>query len=266
MVDSQRFRFATGSFQMVRSELLTEARKCEALGYDTFVLPDHLFETLGTIPMLMMVADNFPTLRVGTYVLCNDFHHPVVMAKDAATLDVLSAGRFDLGLGAGYVPLEYNMAGIPFERGSVRFERLAETVQIVKMAFAGETFTFDGDHYHVRDYTPYPVPTQRPGPPLLLGGGGRRLLTLAATEANIVSVLPAAAPGGGLRASQLGLKSLKEKVALVREAAGDRWADLEINILIFDAVVTPDRRAAAEISWAVTSGWPVRSRRRRNCR
>jgi len=231
---------------MVRSELLSAARKCDDLGYGTFVMPDHMFDTFGIIPTLMTVADNCPGLRVGTYVLCNDFHHPVVMAKEAATLDVLSEGRLELGLGAGYIPAEYNMAGIPFERGSVRLQRLTETVHIVKMAFAGETFSFDGDHYQVRDYTPYPVPTQQPRPPLLLGGGGPGLLTLAAAEADIVSVLPAAASGGGLRGSQLGLKSLKEKVTLVREAAGDRWADLEINILIFDAVVTRDRRAAAE--------------------
>jgi len=150
-----------------------------------------------------------------------------------------------LGLGAGYVPLEYQMAGIRFEAGGVRFERLAETVQIAKLAFGGETFSFSGNHYQVRDYTPCARPVQQPRPPLVLGGGGRRLLTFAAEHADIVSILPAAAPGGGLRASQLPLKSLKDKAALVAETAVARPTGPEINILIYDGVITTDRRAAA---------------------
>jgi probable F420-dependent oxidoreductase len=192
----------------------------------------------------MMAAEN-TGMRVGTYVLCNDYRHPVLMAHEAATLDVFSDGRFELGLGAGYVPAEYQMAGIPFDPGGTRFERLAETVQIAKLAFGGETFSFSGRHYQVHDYEPEPRPVQRPGPPLLLEGGGRRLLTLAAERADIVSILPAAAPGGGLRATHLPLKSLKEKAALVVEAAGTRAGDLEINILLWAVVISSDPRAAA---------------------
>jgi alkanesulfonate monooxygenase SsuD/methylene tetrahydromethanopterin reductase-like flavin-dependent oxidoreductase (luciferase family) len=134
MVEFRRFRFGTFSFQTTRAEVLAEAGKAEVLGYDTFQMSDHMFEMLGTIAALMMIADNFPRLRAGTGVLCNDFHHPVDMAKDAATLDVVSGGRLELGFGAGYYPLEFEMAGITFDRGLVRFERLAETVQIVKRA------------------------------------------------------------------------------------------------------------------------------------
>jgi probable F420-dependent oxidoreductase len=185
-------------------------------------------------------------MRVGSYVLCNDFRHPLVMAKEAATVDVVTEGRFELGLGAGWVPAEYRMAGIPFESGAVRFERLAETVQITKLAFMGEQFSFDGTHYQVHDYTPYPPPVQPAGPPVVLGGGGPRLLTFASTHADIVSLLPAAAAEGGLLASHLSLDSLREKSARVRKAAaGTRSADPEINILIFDVVITGDRRAAA---------------------
>jgi probable F420-dependent oxidoreductase len=245
MPDLRRFRFATTSFQCTRSEVLAQARKAQSLGYDTFVMADHLFEELGPIPALMMVAEQIAGMRVGAYVLCNDFHHPVIMAKDAATIDELSGGRLELGLGAGYVPIEYQMAGIPFDSGAVRFERLTEAVQITKLAFAGETFSFDGTHYQVRDYTPYPRPVQRPRPPIMMGGGGRRLLSFAAAEADIVSIVPAAAPEGGLRATHLPLSSLKKKMALVREVAGSRADDLEINILIWDAVFTTDRRAAA---------------------
>jgi len=239
------FRFSTGSFETTRAGMLAEARMAERLGYDTFVMADHLYENLGPLPTLTMIAEQVGRLRLGTYVLCNDFRHPVVMAKDAATLDVLSGGRLELGLGAGYQPPEYRMAGIVFEPGRVRLRRLAEAVQIVKLAFAGATFSFDGACYQVRDYTPYPRPVQIPRPPLMLGGGGPGLLSLAAAEADIVSVLPAAAPGGFLRATQLGLRSLKDKIAVLREAAGDRWDELEINVLIFDVTVTGDRRGAA---------------------
>jgi probable F420-dependent oxidoreductase len=239
------FRFTTGSFETTRAGVLAAARMADRLGYGTFAMADHLYENLAPLPALMMVAEQVSSLRLGTYVLCNDFRHPVVMAKDAATLDVLSGGRLELGLGAGYQPPEYRMAGIAFEPGRVRLQRLAEAVQIVKLAFAGQAFSFDGACYQVRDYTPYPRPVQVPRPPLMLGGGGPGLLSLAAAEADIVSILPAAAPGGFLRATQLTLRSLQDKVRMLREAAGDRWDELEINILIFDVMVTSDRRGAA---------------------
>jgi probable F420-dependent oxidoreductase len=237
------FRFGTASFQPTRSGVLADARKAESQGYDIFLMADHL-EVLPPITALVMLAENIG-LRLGTCVLCNDFRHPVVMAKEAATLDLLSEGRFELGLGAGWVPEEYRMAGIPFEDGATRFERLAEAVQIAKLAFPGTTFSFEGKHYQVRDYTPSPPAVQQPRPPLMVGGGGRRLLSFAAAEADIVSILPASVPVGGLRASQVSLRSLKEKSDLVRAAAGTRWTELEVNVLIWDAVVTTDRRAAA---------------------
>jgi probable F420-dependent oxidoreductase len=241
----RNFRFGTWSFQSTRSGVLAEARKAESLGYDVFLMADHLVNPLGPVPTLMMVAEQLDRMRIGTGVLCNDFHHPLIMSKDAATLDQLSGGRLELGLGAGYVLAEYQMAGIPFAAGAVRLERLAETVQIAKLAFAGETFSFEGAHYQVHDYAPDPLPVQRPRPPLMIGGGGARLLSLAAAEADIVSVGPASAPQGGLRASQLAMNSLKDKVALVRDAAGARADELEINILIFGGAITADRRAAA---------------------
>jgi len=240
------FRFGTTSFLTARSELLEEARKAEDLGFGTFGYPDHFFMPLSTIPLLMMVADNLPGLRVTTCVLCNDFRHPLIMARDVATLDVLSGGRLELGLGAGYVTSEYEMAGLAFDPGQVRFERLAEAVHIAKLAFAGETFSFKGEHYQVREWSPCPVPVQRPRPPLLLGGGGRHLLSLAAVEADIVNVLPASAAAGMLRASQITFESFKEKVDYVRQVAGARMPDLEVQVLVFDGALTTDRRAAAE--------------------
>jgi probable F420-dependent oxidoreductase len=237
------FRFGTGSFELTRDGVLAAARTAESLGYGTFVMADHLYDNLGPFPTLMMVAEQ-TGLRLGTYVLCNDFRHPVLMAKDAATVDVLSGGRFELGLGGGYQPPEYQMAGIPFDSGRERFGRLAETVRIVKLAFGGQAFSFDGTYYQIRDYTSYPRPAQTPLP-LLLGGGGRRLLSLAAAEADIVSILPAAAPGGFLRATQLTLRAVNDKIAVLKAAAAGRWAEIELNVLVFEVRVTNDRTSAA---------------------
>jgi alkanesulfonate monooxygenase SsuD/methylene tetrahydromethanopterin reductase-like flavin-dependent oxidoreductase (luciferase family) len=133
----------TASFATTRAGMLADARLAERPGYGTFVMADDLYATMAPVPALAMVADQV-ALRVGTCVRCNDFRHPVVMAKDAATLDVLSGGRLELGLGAGYVPTGHAMAGIPFDRGRVRLQRLAEAVQIVKRAFDGGTFSFGG--------------------------------------------------------------------------------------------------------------------------
>jgi probable F420-dependent oxidoreductase len=239
----RKFRFATTSSELTREGVLEQARRAESLGYDTFQVADHLHEKLGPFPTLMMIAER-TGLRVATCVLCNDFRHPILMAKDAATLDVLSGGRFELGLGAGYQPPEYQMAGITFDGGRQRFDRLAESVRIVKLSFAGQPFSFDGAYYQIRDYTHYPQPIQAPLP-LMLGGGGRRLLSLAAAEADIVSVMPAAAPGGFLRATQLTFRSLANKIAVLREAAAHRWTEIQTNVLIFDVAVTDDRRTAA---------------------
>jgi probable F420-dependent oxidoreductase len=244
MPDLRGFRFSTASFETTRAGVLAEAHKAESLGYDVFVMADHLFEQLSPLAGLTMVAEHVG-IRVGAYVLCNDFRHPVLMAKEAATVDVVTEGRFELGLGAGWVPAEYEMAGIPFEPGAIRFERLTETVQITKLAFAGEQFSFAGTHYQVQEYTPYPQPVQPGGPPVVMGGGGPRLLTFAGAHADIVSIVPAAAAEGGLRASHLSLASLRKKSARVREAAGARATDQEVNILVFDVVISADRRAAA---------------------
>jgi probable F420-dependent oxidoreductase len=244
VADVRAFRFGVGSWATTRPALLADAHQAESLGYDVFLLADHLFDWLAPIPMGVAVAEN-TSLRVGTHVLSADFRHPVVMAKEAATLDVLSEGRLELGLGAGYLPFEYKMAGISFDNGVDRLARLADTVQIVNSAFTGEPFSFAGSHFHISDYTPAPVPVQQPRPPLLLGGGGPALLTFAAQHADIVSIMPASAPSGGMRASEMTLRSLQSKAADVREKASLRDANPEINILIFDAVITTDRRTAA---------------------
>jgi probable F420-dependent oxidoreductase len=233
--------------------LAATVRRAESLGYDTFVLPDHLDgPQLSPIPALATIAEMTDTMRIGTYVLCNDFHHPVILARELATLDELSRGRLDVGIGAGWIRYEYENAGIKFDSGGERLRRLQDSLIVIKAMFGEDPVTIDTDHYQVRNQIGSPRPVQRPHPPFLLGGGGRRMLTWAAGEADIVSIIPAAAPGGGLRISGLRIEALQRQIGWVREAAGARFDDLTINILLFDLIVTDDPRTAAR-KWLQTS-------------
>jgi probable F420-dependent oxidoreductase len=171
-----------------RSEWRETARKIEDLGYATLTLPDHLSELIAPMPALVSAAEATTTLRVGTNVLNNDLRHPVLVAREAAAVDLLTDGRLQLGLGAGAIRAEYEQAGLDFDRGRTRVERLAEAVTIIKGLFTGEKFTFAGRHYHVTDHVIAPSPVQRPHPPILIGGNGPLLLALAAREADIVGL------------------------------------------------------------------------------
>jgi probable F420-dependent oxidoreductase len=234
-----------------RQEWIDKARKVEELGYATLTVPDHLAAMLAPIPAVMSAAAATTRLRVGTNVLNNDLRHPVVVAREAATADVLTDGRFQLGLGAGHIRAEYDEAGLTFERGAVRVERLAEAVRIVKALLRGERVTFAGRHYRVTDHTLHPRPVQRPHPPILIGGNGPRLLALAAREADIVGLSGITFAAGGTRPDLSAWKApaLDERVALIRAAAGDRFAGLELNALVQRVIVTKpgleDRRAVA---------------------
>ena len=223
------------------------ARLIERLGYAALQVPDHFREQLAPVPALTAAALATTRLRVASLVFCNDFRHPVVLAKEAATLDVLSGGRFELGLGAGWLREEYDQAGIPFDAPGTRVDRLVESVAIVKGLLAGERVTFKGRHYAIAGLEGRPLPVQRPHPPIVIGGGGRRMLMLAAREASIVGLVPRARrDGGGLDRGDFSEAAMRQKVAWVREAAGDRLESLELHMLIQAVVVTDDRTAAAE--------------------
>src|SRR6266849_5623065 len=163
-----------------RAEWADKARKLEDLGYYALTVPDHLADLLAPLPALVSAAAATTSLRVGTNVLNNDFRHPVLVAREAATVDLLTDGRLQLGLGAGHMQSEYDQAGLRFDAGGIRVERLAEAVTIIKGLLTGAPVTFAGRHYQVTDHQIHPLPVQRPHPPLLIGGNGRRLLTLAA--------------------------------------------------------------------------------------
>lgn len=240
------FRFGvTAPTPAAGTDWAERARRVEQLGYSILVVPDHFRDHLAPVPALTAAALATTRLRVGSLVFSNDFRHPAVLAKDAATIDVLSGGRFELGLGAGWLRAEYDQAGIPFAPPGTRVGRLEEAVTIIKGLLAGERVTFAGRHYTIADLEGRPMPIQRPHPPIAIGGGGRRTLTLAAREASIVGLVPRARrDGSGLDMTDLSDAATREKLEWVRAAAGDRFESLELNALI-QAVVVAERRTAA---------------------
>jgi probable F420-dependent oxidoreductase len=219
------------------------ARTCEDLGYSVLTVADHFDDQYAPVPALMAAADATTTLRVGALVLCTDYTHPVVIAKEAATIDVLSNGRFELGLGAGWMTSDYEQAGITLERAGRRIERMGEALTVIDRLWSDEPSTFAGQHYQVTALDGRPKPVQTPRPPILVGGGGRRVLSLAAERADIVGlnidlrrgVIDAAA---GPNATD---DATAEKLQWIRTAAGDRFDALELHVRVHLAAVTDDR-------------------------
>src|SRR5216684_9005890 len=193
------FRFGVNVWHASsRAEWVENARKVEELGYSTLTVPDHLTNLFSPMPAMLSAAEATKHLRVGTNVLNNDLRHPVLVAREAATIDLLTEGRLQLGLGAGNLRSEYYQAGLGFDRGGTRVERLAEAVTIIKGLLKGEEVSFAGRHYRVTGHTIAPLPVQRPHPPILIGGNGPRLLTLAAREADIVGLSGITFQSGGV--------------------------------------------------------------------
>jgi probable F420-dependent oxidoreductase len=247
------FRFGVINEQMGDPAAWGEkARQIEAAGYATFLLRDHFVpdffgDQLAPLIGLLAAATATQTLRVGTMVLCNDYRHPVMVAKEAATLDQLSGGRFELGLGAGWLQSEYAQAGLPFDAPGVRVSRLAEAIRVLKGLFADGPLHFAGEHYTINGIDGYPKPYQRPHPPLLIGAGSKRMLMLAGREADIVGLLTTSVRTGTLIAdpTERLADSVLEKLAWIRDGAGPRFPQLELSLII-DFHITPDRRGVAE--------------------
>jgi probable F420-dependent oxidoreductase len=231
-----------------RAEWVDKARKVEDLGYSSLTLPDHLADMLAPIPAVVSAAEATKRLRVGTNVLNNDLRHPVLVAREAATVDLLTDGRLDLGLGAGHMQSEYDQAGLRFDPGATRVERLGEAVTVIKSLLRGEQVTFAGRHYRVTGHAIHPLPVQRPHPPILIGGNGRRILALAAKEADIVGLSGITFRAGGKEPDLSAWKTaaVDERVRLVREAAGDGYDRLELSALVQRVIVTDNPRQAAE--------------------
>jgi probable F420-dependent oxidoreductase len=212
----------------------TLARRAEDLGYDAFMVPDHLGRQLAPIAALATVASATTRIRIAPFVFANDFRHPLILAGEAATLDVLSGGRLILGMGAGWRVSDYRQLGQPYDEPRIRVDRLVESVGIVKRLMAGEVVNHRGTHYRLDRARLAPLPVQRPVP-LLIGGGGPRILRFAAREAAVVGLLPQFNARGRPIVAQATDAATRAKATLVREAAGDRWASIDLNVLVFYA-------------------------------
>jgi probable F420-dependent oxidoreductase len=235
------FRFLADASDVVSGpELASQARRAEQLGYHALAIPDHLLGQLSPIVAMATVAAATSTLRVSGFVLNNDLRHPAVLAQELASIDVLSGGRVDVAIGAGWNKPEYDAVGIDFDPAPVRQARLAESIAVLKGLFTGAPFSFAGEHYTITDYTAAPVPVQRPHPPFFIGGGGRRTLALAAREADTVGLAARVRPNGMIDAASLTLAGAREKIGWVRQAAGDRFDALEFNTYPAGPVVITD--------------------------
>jgi probable F420-dependent oxidoreductase len=252
MAHDRKFRFAAQLSKAPDGTARSwseQARRAEDLGYTTLFMPDHFGDQLAPIPALAAVAAATTTLRMGSLVFGNDYRHPFVLAKEAATLDLLGEGRFELSLGAGWMKTDYEEAGLTYDTPKVRVERFEEAVQVIQGLLRTDgPFSFDGAYYQVHEHTLLPRPVQRPGPPLIIGGGGKRVLSFAARHADIVSINVnlREGTGGAETAPNASPERTREKVAWVKEAAGDRFDDLELNALIGFVMVTDDRTGIVE--------------------
>jgi probable F420-dependent oxidoreductase len=233
-----RFGF-TGGASSKRSRLLESARAVEGIGYSTFGLADHLVRPFAPLIAGQAVADATTTLRITQTVLAQDFREPAILAKELATLDVLSEGRLQIGLGAGWLRQEYEDAGLRFDPAPVRIARLEETAIILRGLFSDGPFSFTGDRYHVNNLEGAPKPVQKPWPPIMIGGGGKKLLSVAGRQADIVQLMPSN-PGGKslLDTSQFSGDAIEEKIGWIRDAAGARFDDIELSAQLLECVVT----------------------------
>jgi probable F420-dependent oxidoreductase len=221
------------------------ARKIEECGYSTLCVADHLWTALAPLTSLMAAAEVTSKLRLGSLVLGNDFRHPVTLAREAATIDLLSQGRLELGIGTGWERADYEGTGISLDPTGVRVSRFEEAIQIIKQLFGDEPVSFNGKYYTITNLNSLPKPAQRPHPPLLIGGGSRRMLSIAAREADIVSVNVQSTAEGGLNLRSFTAESTDQKIEIIRQAAGERFEALELNVLVLAARITNDNQAAA---------------------
>jgi probable F420-dependent oxidoreductase len=243
-----KFRFAVQtSSGRTREEWAEKARKVESLGYSTLLIPDHFNDQLSPMPAMMAAADATATLRVGSLVLDNDYKHPLVHAKEAATIDVLSGGRLEFGLGAGWMRTDYDASGMVYDSPGVRISRFKEGLTIIKGLLGEGPVNFAGTYYTITNHEGTPKPVQKPLP-ILVGGGGKRVLSIAAREANIVGINFNLEQGAVNRTTMQtgGAGSTDEKIGWIRAAAGSRFDELELNVTVFVAIVTDDQAGMAE--------------------
>jgi len=248
------FRFGLVAAQAPsRSAWVSIARRAEELGYSTLLIPDRTtVGTLAPIPALAVAASVTTSLRVGSYVFCNGYRHPVLLAREAASLDLLSDGRFELGLGAGVSSSEFEQMGMPSASAGARVGQLEETIQVMKQLFTEETVNFSGKYYTITEVKGNIRPVQKPHMPILVAGAGERMLKLAAREADIIAI--------GSKITTHGVDPtdapLEQKIAWIKEFASQRFADLELSQTIFDLEITDSEVPVS----SQAGGWSVPKR------
>jgi len=230
------FRFGlVASYAPSSSVWVSTARRAEELGYSTLLIPDRTSVGIpAPMPALAVAASVTTTLRVGSYVFCNGYRHPVLLAREAATLDLLSDGRFELGLGTGVSSTEFEQMGMPYASAGVRVGQLGETIRVMKLLFTEETVNFSGKYYSIRELKGNIKPVQKPHMPLLVAGAGERMLKLAAREADSIAI----GSKIGAHGADPTDATLEQKIGWIKEAAGERFADLELSQTIFDLEIT----------------------------
>ncbi len=265
MADTRPFRFGALVAQLgSRQELQETARRIESAGYSTLLMTDHLGEErYSPIPALVCAADATSDLRVGTLVLNNDLRHPAVLAGEIATVDIVTDGRFEPGIGAGWEKEDYDRSGIRLDSAPDRISRLDEALQILNAYFTSDSVSFTGEHYQVTNLPSVPHPVQEPKPPMLVGGGGKRILTVAARQADIIGVhVPAKKDGSAQDWSSAGPNDVEKRIGWIRDAAGDRMSRIELCQNVFAVNITDDRQAAgAEVAkrFGMTDGQALES-------
>jgi probable F420-dependent oxidoreductase len=226
--------FGAAEAHSTATQWMDQARRAEGEGCSTLLVSDHYVSTPACTARLAMAAAITTTLRLGSCVYCNDFRHPALLAKEAAELDRLSEGRFELGMGAGWIKDEYDMIGLRFDEGKVRADRFQEAVGIIRRLLRGESVTHHGDHYTLDHYTPAALPVQDPVP-LFLGGGGPRMTRFAARHADIIGFDPMSLPMGGKDDREFGVRAFEAKLSVLDEAGADRSdGGPERSILLFN--------------------------------
>jgi probable F420-dependent oxidoreductase len=243
------FRFAVQTSTAADGKAWRDrARQIEDLGYSTLYIPDHFGDQWGPIVGMTIAAEATSTLNVGALVFDNDYRHPVVLAKEIATLDLASEGRVEFGIGAGWMKSDYDESGIAYDRPGLRIDRMVEGLTVMKQLWRDGTATFEGEHYTITRAQGMPRPASAASPKIVIGGGGRKVLSIAAREADIIGVNPnlgAGYVGPEVAASSKG-DLYRERLQWIREAAGDRFDDLELQCLTFMVQFTDDRKAAYE--------------------
>ena len=219
------------------------ARRTEDLGYTTLYLPDHFGDQWSPTIAMTIAAEVTQSLRVGALVYDVDYRHPVVQAKEAATLDLATEGRTIFGFGAGWMKTDYDESGIPYDSPGTRIDRMAEALAIMKTLWAEGSCTFKGEHYTVTNAQGFPRPHTPGGPPIVIGGGGKKVLTIAAQMADTVGVNPNLRAGVvGPEVAQSALGSVyRDRIEWIRDAAGNRFEDLDLQVLTFMTQIVPNR-------------------------